>query len=212
VSPDTIAPEALAMHQPFPPRTPLRVSTRAGAGAFPIAPLAAFVALAAISAAPSTAAEAPETVAPTRRPAVSVDADAIRAIGKQWMVFYQAGNYAAIPELYTEDAVIMARGRPRMEGRAALRQSIGKLAAGRKVAIDITERELEVRGDVAWFVSDFKVTYTPPDAASPPKVEYGRSMLIYLRGADGRWRIHRDMDSPAPAPPPATAPAALTPD
>ena len=87
-----------------------------------------------------------------------------------------------------------------MEGRAALRQSNGKLAAGRKVAIDITERELEVRGDVAWFVSDFKVTYTPPDPALPPKVEYGRSMLIYLRGLDGKWRIHRDMDSPAPAP------------
>lgn len=116
------------------------------------------------------------------------------------MAPYEAGNYSAIPDLYTEDAVIMACGRPRTEGRAALRQSIGKLAAGRKVAIDITERELEVRGDVAWFISDFKVTYTPPDAASPPKVEYGRSMLIYLRGADGRWRIHRDMDSPAPAP------------
>ncbi len=116
------------------------------------------------------------------------------------MAFYQAGDYAAIPEIYTEDAVIMARGRPRMEGRAALRKSIGNLAAGRKVAIDITERELEVRGEVAWFVSDFKVTYTPPDAASPRRVEYGRSMLIYLRGTDGKWRIHRDMDSPAPEP------------
>jgi uncharacterized protein (TIGR02246 family) len=139
----------------------------------------------------------------------NADADAIRAIGRQWMAFYQTGNFAAIPELYTEDAVIMARGRPRLEGRASLRQSIGKLAAGRKVAIDITERELEVRGDVAWFVSDFEVTYTPPDGASPPKVEHGRSMLIYLRGADGRWRIHRDMDSPAPAPVPV--PAAIDP-
>jgi len=27
-------------------------------------------------------------------------------------------------------------------------------------------------------------------------------MLIYLRGADGQWRIHNDMDSPAPEPPP----------
>jgi uncharacterized protein (TIGR02246 family) len=168
---------------------------------------AALVALATITAALAPAAGPGGTLAPSTRVAdASADAAAIRAIGRQWMALYQAGDFTAIPELYTEDAVIMARGRPRLEGRAALRQSIGKLAAGRKVAIDITERELEVRGDVAWFVSDFKVTYTPPDAASPPKVEYGRSMLIYLRGADGRWRIHRDMDSPAPAPAGAAAP------
>jgi ketosteroid isomerase-like protein len=116
------------------------------------------------------------------------------------MAYYQAGDYAAIPDLYTEDAVIMARGRPRMEGRASLRQSIGKLAAGRKVDIDITERELEVRGDVAWMVTDFKVQYSSAQPATQPVVEYGRSMLIFLRGPDGKWRIHRDMDTPAPAP------------
>jgi uncharacterized protein (TIGR02246 family) len=177
-----------------------------------VAPTLALAALAALGTITSRAAPAAKPGATPTAPAriANADADAIRAIGRQWLAFYEAGNYAAIPDLYTEDAMIMARGRPRLEGRASLRQSIGKLAAGRKVAIDITERELEVRGDVAWFVSDFKVTYTPPDAASPPKVEYGRSMLIYLRGADGRWRIHRDMDSPAPAP--AAAPTALTPD
>lgn len=200
------------MHERFVPGPPPRTPSRRRRHPDSVAPALALAALAALGMVMPRAAPAAEPGATPTSPAriANADADAIRAIGRQWMAFYEAGNYAAIPDLYTEDAVIMARGRPRMEGRAALRQSIGKLAAGRKVAIEINERELEVRDDVAWFVSDFKVTYTPPDAASPPKVEYGRSMLIYLRGADGRWRIHRDMDSPAPAP--AAAPAALTPD
>lgn len=186
------------MRQSLDPGKPPRTPPRRRACARSIMRIAMFAAFATITAVAVPAAEPHRNTTPTH----TADADAIRAIGKQWMALYQAGDYTAIPELYTEDAVIMARGRPRMEGRAALRKSIGNLAAGRRVAIDITERELEVRGDVAWFVSDFKVTYTPPDAASSPRVEYGRSMLIYLRGADGKWRIHRDMDSPAPEPPP----------
>jgi uncharacterized protein (TIGR02246 family) len=153
----------------------------------------------------------PFALAAARDPSISREVDAVRQVGKSWMAFYQAGNYAAIPDLYTEDTMVMPRGRPRIEGREQLRRSLGGLAAGRKVDIDITEKELTVAGDVAWFVSDFKVTYTSTDPSVAPHSEYGRSLIIYRKGSDGKWRIHRDMDSPAPiagSPPQVSAPAA----
>jgi uncharacterized protein (TIGR02246 family) len=140
----------------------------------------------------------PLTLAAEDEKAATLEADAVRQVGKTWMAYYQSGNYAAIPELYTEDTMVMPRGRPRIEGREQMRRSVGGLAAGRKVDIVITEKELTVIGDVAWFVSDFKVTYTSADPQVAPRSEYGRSLIIYRKDKDGRWRIHRDMDSPAP--------------
>lgn len=132
------------------------------------------------------------------QPSVDADAAAIRAVGQAWADAYVAGNYAAIPDYYTEDAVILPRGRPRIEGREALRASLGGLAAGRQVNIDLMERELVVVGDYAWFISDFLVSYGDPDAGEAIESERGRSLIIFKRGDDGRWRVHRDIDSPAP--------------
>jgi uncharacterized protein (TIGR02246 family) len=145
----------------------------------------------------------PLTRASAVEAAAAREAEAVRQVGRTWIAYYQSGNFAAIPELYTEDTMVMPRGRPRIEGREQMRRSVGGLAAGRKVDIAITEKELTVVGDVAWFVSDFKVTYTSTDPQAAPHSEYGRSLIIYRKGKDGRWRIHRDMDSPAPAPPAA---------
>jgi uncharacterized protein (TIGR02246 family) len=126
------------------------------------------------------------------------DKAAINAIGDLWMAAYEAGDYDAIIDLYTEDAWIMARGRPKLEGREAIGRSFGGLAAGRKVNIDIVVEELEVIGDWGWLVSEFTVSYGTGSADKPPATDTARSLLIYRRGVDGKWRIHRDMDSPAP--------------
>jgi hypothetical protein len=96
-----------------------------------------------------------------------------------------------------------------------MRRSVGGLAAGRKVDIDVTEREISVVGDLAWFISDFRVTYSGGEGNTAGRTEYGRSMILFRRDTDGRWRVHRDMDSPAPPPgvtlAAAPLPAATTP-
>ena len=134
-------------------------------------------------------------------PASTEEADiaAIRAVGKRWADDYAAGRFAEIPELYTVDTMVMPRGRPRIEGREAMRRAVGGMAAGRKVAIAVTEREIHAFGDYGWYVGDFRVTYTPQAAGAPPVDEAGRSFILYRRDSDGHWRIHRDIDSPAPA-------------
>ena len=146
-------------------------------------------------------------------PAVSQgpDVEAIRAIGRKWRELYVAGRYAEIPELYTVDTMVMPRGRPRIVGREAMRRSVGGLASGRKVDIEVTEREAFVAGDYGWFVGDFDVTYTPATAGAAAHTEKGRSLIIFRRDADRVWRIHRDMDNPAPASAAAQAAAASLP-
>ena len=127
---------------------------------------------------------------------IEADRAAINAIGDLWMEAYQAGDHDRIVDLYTEDAWIMARGRPKLEGREAIGRSFGGLAAGRQVDIDILVEEIQVIGDYAWLVSEFTVNYEAEDGTVEQSL--GRSLLIYQRGADGKWRIHRDMDTPAP--------------
>lgn len=130
----------------------------------------------------------------------TADRAAITALNERWVEAYRGGDYAAIPPLYTEDALIMPRGRPAIEGRAALARRLGGLAAGREVEIDFDIVELEVIGDHAWLVSRFAVTYTSPDDPAASTTEHGRSLIVYRRDSDGAWRIHRDMDAPAPEP------------
>jgi ketosteroid isomerase-like protein len=128
----------------------------------------------------------------------AADIASIRAISGKWKALYAAGRYAEIPDLYTVDTLIMPRGRPVVNGREQMRKAIGGLAAGRRVEIDLTEREIVVSGKYAWVVSDFKVTYTTPNSSAPPTSELGRGLVVFRHDDDGQWRIHRDMDSPAP--------------
>jgi ketosteroid isomerase-like protein len=127
------------------------------------------------------------------------DAEEVRAIGERWQALYQSGAYDQIPELYTEDTLVMPRGRPAIEGREAMARAVGGLAAGRRVEIALEERELVVRPPYAWMINDFEVTYFPAEGGEPD-VEYGRSLIIYQEDGAGVWRIHRDFDAPAPAP------------
>ena len=92
----------------------------------------------------------------------------------------------------------MARGRPKLAGRDAIRAALGRLSGGRPVTIEIVEEELVVAGDWAWSVAEFAVTYGSAADDEPPGTDHGRALLIYQKGSDGRWRIHRDIDTHAP--------------
>lgn len=138
------------------------------------------------------------------------DIAAIRAVGKAWARAYDEGRFADIPDMYTTDTMVMPRGRPRIEGREAMRRAIGGMAAGRKVDIVLTEREIRAVGDYGWYIGDFRVTYTPKEAGAASISELGRALILYRRDPDGRWRILRDIDSPAPKPVAAAAPAVPT--
>ena len=126
------------------------------------------------------------------------DVEAIRALGDQWLKAYETRDADAVAALFTKDAWVMPRGRPPLKGRDAIRASVAASSDRRKITLWIEEEELVVTGDWAWTIGAFTITLGSPEDDQPPVSSSGRAMLIYKREADGDWRIHRDMDTPAP--------------
>ena len=131
------------------------------------------------------------------RGGAQTDYAAIEGIEPRWREAYAARDVEGLVALYTEDAWVMARGRPGKHGHEALRKGFATLVAGVRPVLVSEIDEVVVQGNWAWTVAKFKITYTPL-AGGTPRVDYGRSLLIYEKGRDGRWRIARDIDTPSP--------------
>lgn len=135
-----------------------------------------------------------------RRGGTEADYAAIEAIEKEWQEAYGNRDFDALANLYTEDGWVMARRRPAMRGRDEIKDFFASVAENTKLAVTFDVEELEVIGDHAWNTARFALTYQPMDDihGTGPIHDFGRALIIYKKGDDGRWRIHRDMDTPTP--------------
>lgn len=124
-----------------------------------------------------------------------------QAIEKQLDAFeaaFDAGDGKALAELYTEDAVLLPPGAERVEGRAKIAEFWqGAMDAGLKdpslEAVEVVEFD-----DHAYEVGALSIT-APGDDGEPASVS-GKYMVIWQRGDDGAWRLHRDIWNMSPAP------------
>lgn len=132
-----------------------------------------------------------------RRGGTPEDYAAIAAIEVEWQEAYGARDFERLADLYTEDGWVMARRRPAMRGREEIGQFFASVAENTRLAVIFDVEELEVIGDHAWNTARFALTYQPMSGGEPIH-DFGRALIIYKKGDDGRWRIHRDMDTPTP--------------
>ncbi len=132
-----------------------------------------------------------------RRGGTSEDYAAIEAIERDWQAAYGARDFEALADLYTEDGWVMARRRPAMRGREEIAGFFAAVAEDTKLAVVFDVEELEVIGDYAWNTARFALTYQPMSGGEAIH-DFGRALILYKKGDDGRWRIHRDMDTPTP--------------
>jgi ketosteroid isomerase-like protein len=102
-------------------------------------------------------------------------------------------DYAAMAALYTENAMVLPPDGPIVTGRPAI-EEFWRSAAN---ALGLTDavlrtRDLEVAGDTAYEVGEANL-----------KLGGGQIMVKYLvvwtRGSDGNWRLHRDIWNTLPA-------------
>jgi uncharacterized protein (TIGR02246 family) len=132
-----------------------------------------------------------------RRGGAEADYAAIAAIEVAWQTAYGARDFEALADLYTEDGWVMARRRPAMRGRAEIASFFATVAQDTRLAVTFDVEELEVIGDHAWNTARFALTYQSMSGGEPVH-DFGRALIIYKRGEDGKWRIHRDIDTPTP--------------
>lgn len=133
------------------------------------------------------------------------DIAAIRALGERWLEAYTAGDKDALADCFTADAWVMPRGRPKLVHREAIVATLDGRPPGMAIEVEVQEEEIQILGDWAWTVGTFTVSIDAPGDGQPPARSAGRAMLIYKKENDGRWRIHRDMDTPVPDEPVSSA-------
>lgn len=154
--------------------------------------MAAVLALAACNTAPLSLTEA--------------DTASIREVSDEFTKNMVAGEWAALMNLYTEDATLMPPGAPSVEGRPAIEAFLAAFPKVTEMTFDLNE--VDGRGDLAFVRGAYRMTMEIPGAPGPVTDE-GKFIEIRRKQADGRWLIAVDIFN-SNVPPPAPTPAAET--
>ncbi len=132
-------------------------------------------------------------------PAAAQDAltQTIAAREAGWAAAFNAGEFDAVAAFYEEDAVMMAPGAPRIEGRAAIRRAMDGFAT---TISDVKLDTASVRAlgsDYALELGDVRYRQKQADGGTAPV--HMKYQIIWHRGADGVWRYLSDMFNALPA-------------
>jgi uncharacterized protein (TIGR02246 family) len=125
------------------------------------------------------------------------DVASIKQVSRTLVKTYQAGDWDAWIEVFTEDAMRMPPNRTILEGREAIRAS--SEAFQPVTSFTVTPLEIDGLGDLAFARGTFTHTRAPEDA--DPITESGKFIQILRKQPDGSWRIFRDIwnsDLPLP--------------
>ncbi len=133
-------------------------------------------------------------------PAVVAAQDAAAGIAETTERFeaaYNGGDAAAMAELYTEDGALLPPGAARVDGRDGIRALWqGYMDAGVR-DLDLETVEVEDHGDSASEVGAY--TLTAPDGEGGRVTGQGKYIVLWQKGDDGVWRLHRDIWNETPA-------------
>jgi ketosteroid isomerase-like protein len=102
-------------------------------------------------------------------------------------------DYAAMAALYTENAMVLPPDGAIVNGRRGIEEFWRSAAnALGLTGAELRTRDLEVAGDTAYEVgeADLKV------GSGQVMVKY---VVVWVKGGDGNWRVHRDIWNAMPA-------------
>jgi len=137
--------------------------------------------------APSGDEDSSRAVAATQNPD---DETSIRQAAAAFSAAFEAGDTTSLGNLYTEDALLLAPG-DTVRGRTAIRRYFRPREGGRPFDHQLIADDLQVHGDVAidrgrW-IQEFELDDGGTNRFS------GVYLVVWRRGADGRWRMSYDM-------------------
>ncbi|XUU61179.1 YybH family protein [Erythrobacter sp. HA6-11] len=120
--------------------------------------------------------------------------------GERWRTLYQAGDWEALRALYTDDAVLMTQGQPKIEGADNIVAFLQRIPnAGGTVQFQFENEEVHTGEgpfpDFGFVTAKYMMTITFP--GQEPVQVAGRSFLVY-KWEGGEWKLWRDIDNLAP--------------
>jgi uncharacterized protein (TIGR02246 family) len=122
----------------------------------------------------------------------------IRGLAERWAQAYRAGDAGLLDSLYSEDAVSVRDGAAPLDGRRAILAAAEADMAAFDFSVKLDLSEIELSGNTAWAMGRLDMKASP--YAEGAEANFGSHyMAVFTRGADGKWRIHRDMQRRANA-------------
>jgi uncharacterized protein (TIGR02246 family) len=116
---------------------------------------------------------------------------AVRALDAEFIRNANAGDAAALTRAYyTEDAVLLAPGAPRLNGTEAIRGFWQAFIDGGVQDVSIETTDLQEAGDLAYGLGTY--TCTMPSSSGGRVRDTGKFIVVYRRQADGAWKVIAD--------------------
>ena len=119
--------------------------------------------------------------------------DALKTAQQRWEEAFLTRDGAKVAEtVFTEDAALLPPGEPIVEGREAIGAywQGGFDAGARDLKLGITSADL-VGEDTLIETGTWRVT-VPTEEGGEAEVR-GKALVVWKKGADGLWRMARDM-------------------
>jgi ketosteroid isomerase-like protein len=102
-------------------------------------------------------------------------------------------DYAALAALYTDNAKVLPPDAPIITGKKAIEEFWRAAATTLGLTgVALKTLDLEITGDTACEVGEADLKLN----SGQTKVKY---VVVWLRGGDGQWRLHRDIWNNMPA-------------
>lgn len=131
------------------------------------------------------------------------DRNAIRQLDDTFVTAAKTRDDKGGAAIYASDAIVLAPGKPPIEGRAAIEAFLSSFPPFTDYKLQVLE--VEGQGPWAYERGIASMTLTPPGA--PPTPMRMRYLLIWRKQPDGAWKVVREIMSPDAGPPAPGEPA-----
>lgn len=130
------------------------------------------------------------------KPAVDVEADveAIQGLSQEISRTWNEGDYEGFMAIIDEEAMFLPPNAPPIAGMETIRSIYRNEFDSFDFNVTITTQEIQVCGDLAFSLDNWKGSMNPKDG-SEPIVFDNKNLVIYKRQVDGSWKTWRDMFS-----------------
>ena len=128
----------------------------------------------------------------TAQEETTIDTEAITAVSHARAKAFNNSNADGITMHFTEDAILMAPGKPATVGKDAVRAYYQSIFDEFEPELDSHYEEVDLSGDLAYGRGVAEVRLTPKNGGEPI-VSISKYLNILKRQSDGTWKTTHDI-------------------